>query len=116
MSEIVNLKAAKNIKNKGTSIELNGEEHILRFTLNAMAELEDKFGSVETAFDEMEKGRFKAIRAVLWAGLLDENPNYTEQEVGSMMDITDMVSLTRALNAAGETDMPNEEEVTTLPN
>lgn len=116
MGQLTQLKAASNVKGKSTPLVIKGTEYHLKFTLNAMAELEDKFGSVETAFAEMEKGKFKAIRAVLWAGLLEDHPEYTEKQVGSMIDLEDMVALTKALGDAGESDMPSVADVETVPN
>jgi hypothetical protein len=56
------------VKNKTVKITLNdGVERTIKFTLNALAELEDKFGSVQAAFDKLEKeNSMKALRAILW--------------------------------------------------
>lgn len=64
----------------------DGVEREIRFTLNAMAELEDKYGSVDAAFEEMNKGSIKAIRFVLWAGLMECSPELDEWQVGSLID------------------------------
>lgn len=50
-------------------IELDKPRTLL-FDLNAFAELEDKFGSLDQAFQKMQQGSVKATRTLLWAGLL----------------------------------------------
>lgn len=108
----------KNVRAKGTPITLcDGVERTLKFTLNALAELEDKYGSVDKAFEELDKGRIKAIRFVLWAGLLHTEEGLTEQQVGNLIDVSLMEELTTQLGVAFNSDMPeNGEETTALPN
>jgi hypothetical protein len=85
----------------------DGKERELKFTLNAMAELEDKFGSVENAFKAVENHSFKAVRTVLWAGFIHAEPTLTELEVGNLIDMTNIEYLMEQLNAAFSTDMPD---------
>lgn len=100
----------------------DGVEREICFTLNAMAELEDRYGSVEKAFKAMDEGSIKAARCVLWAGLLDSDENLTEKQVGKLIDMQLMNDLMRELSAAlgedlGEdADDNNKDNVTSLPN
>ena len=98
------------VKNKTVKITLNdGKERTIRFTLNALAELEDKFGSVQAAFDKLEKEHsMKALRAILWAGLLHESPDITEQEVGNLIDLGYMAQLMESIGTALDNDLPKE--------
>ncbi len=100
------------VKPKAIKIALSdGVQRTVRFTLNALAELEDKFGSVQAAFDKLEKeNSMKALRAILWAGFLHESPELTEQEVGNLIDIAYMQELIGTLNTALEQDLAPEEE------
>lgn len=111
-----NLHDAKPAKKTITLID--GVEREIRFTLNAMAELEDKFGSVDAAFEAMDKGSIKAIRFVLWAGLMEESPELTEQQVGSLIDMqylsTIMDTMTNAISDDNVSSDANN--VTMLPN
>lgn len=95
------------VKNKTVKITLNdGVEREIKFTLNALAELEDKFGSVQAAFDKLEKqNSMKALRTILWAGFLHSNPDLTEQQVGNLIDLAYMQELVTSLNVAFENDM-----------
>lgn len=100
----------KDAKPRVKTITLNdGVEREVRFTLNAMAELEERYGSVDAAFDELNKGSIKACRCILWAGLLYSDENLTEKQVG---DLIDMAYLNKIMDdmvdVMGE-DMPSHD-------
>ena len=99
------------VKGKTVKITLNdGVERTIKFTLNALAELEDKFGSVQAAFDKLEKeNSMKALRTILWAGFLHEDATLTEQQVGNLIDLAYMQELVSSLNTAFENDMSQGE-------
>lgn len=90
---------------------LDGIEHTLRYTLNSMAELEDIYGHVDKAFEALNKGSMKAIRNVLWAGLLHEENPYTVQQVGNLIDMDLMADLQSTMNEAMTGSMPDVETV-----
>ena len=97
----------REIKTRVKSITLNdGVERQIKFDLNAMAELEDKYGSVEAAFNALEKNSIKAIRSVLWAGLLHSDPTLTEQQVGSLIDLDSMGDIMEQLGESLTDSMP----------
>ena len=101
----------KDVKSKPVKITLtDGVERTLRFTLNAMAELEDKYGSVEAAVEELDKGSIKAVRFILWAGLTHEDPDLTEQQVGNLIDIQYMQELMNTVGDALDSDLPEQAE------
>ena len=94
-----------------------GVQRTVRFTLNALAELEDRYGSVQNAFDKLEKeNSMKALRCILWAGFLHESPDLTEQEVGNLIDVAYMQELVGSLNLALEQDLTPKEAEETVPN
>lgn len=102
----------KDVKSKAVKITLtDGVERTIKFTLNAMAELEDKYGTVDAAFEQLDKGSIKAVRAILWAGLIHEDPDLTEQQVGNLIDIQYMQELTTSLGHALDSDMPDPEKL-----
>jgi len=97
----------KEVRRKAIKITLlDGIERTVKFTLNAMAELEERYGTVEKAFEELEANSVKALRAVLWAGFIEDDPDLTERQVGSLIDITYMSDLMESLNEAFSNDMP----------
>lgn len=100
------------IKRKATKITLlDGVERTLRFTLNALAELESEYGSVDDAFAQLEKGSVVALRFILWAGLVHEDENLTVKQVGNLIDLDYMKDLTDKLGEALSSDMPQEPQV-----
>lgn len=100
----------KDAKPKSTPITLcDGVERELRFTLNALAELEERYGSVEAAFTAMDNGSIKAIRLTIWAGLLHTDEGLTEQQVGNLIDVPCMEEIMKSLSEAVASDMPASE-------
>lgn len=100
----------KDVKSDPIKITLtDGVERELRFTLNAMAELEDKYGSVEAAFTALEGNSIKALRFILWVGLVSNDPTITEQQVGDLIDLQYMKELMDSLGDAFGSDLPKEE-------
>ena len=96
---------------------LDGVEREMIFTLNAMAELEDRYGSVDAAFEALEKNSMKAIRCVLWAGLLHSDESLTEQQVGNLIDMREVNKIVASMSEAFDTSMPATESNTgTIPN
>ena len=102
----------KDVKPKAVKITLtDGVERTIKFTLNAMAELEDRYGSVEEAFKQLDNNSIKAVRCILWAGLIHEDPDLTEQQVGNLIDIQYMQELMASLGEAFDADMPEPEKL-----
>ena len=100
------------VRQKAIKITLNdGVEREIKFTLNAMAELEDKYGTVDKAFEAMESGSFKAIRSFLWAGLLHSDENLTELQVGNLISMDRLTEIAGMASLAVGQDMPQAEQV-----
>lgn len=107
----------KDMKANDVKLTLNdGVERTLKYDLNAMAELEDRYGSVDAAFEALDSNSIKAVRCVLWAGLLHEDPTLTEQQVGSLIDIQYLQNLMATIGEAFNSDMPVEQAGTENPN
>ena len=96
----------------------DGVEREICFTLNAMAEMEDKYGSVDAAFKKLDEGSVKAARFILWAGLMHADDALTEQQVGDLIDLDLLSEIMDSVSAALGEDMPQESNDTTavLPN
>lgn len=77
-----------NKQKKVVEIELD-KVRGLRFTLNSLAEIEDRLGVPLSKMSEVELG-IKSIRTMLWAGLIHEDPELTETEVGNMVDFENL--------------------------
>ena len=106
----------KDVKSKSVPLILmDGKERHLRFTLNALAELEDKYGSVEAAFNKVEQDNsVAALRFVLWAGLSWEDDELTERTVGNLIDLNYMHEMIEKLGKALDSDMPVDPQAKAL--
>lgn len=51
-------------------MELGGKTRILQFDMNAFAELENKFGSIDAAMDQLATGKIAHIKTIMWAALI----------------------------------------------
>lgn len=96
------------IRPKVMTINLDKERH-LKFDLNAFAELEEIYGDFETAMNEMSKGSIKAVRSILWAGLVHEDENLTIKQVGSMIDMSNIKEVMAVISKAISEAMPEVE-------
>lgn len=93
------------IKPKVYTINLDKERH-LKFDLNAFAELEGIYGDFQTAMEAMSNGSIKAVRAMLWAGLVHEDENLTIKDVGSMIDMSNIGYVVETISKAVSEAMP----------
>lgn len=96
------------------TINLDKERH-LRFDLNAFALLEEKYGSVDEALKKVEQGSIIALRYMLWAGLVHEDPSLTVEEVGSMFDVKNLNEVSKQLFEAVGAAMPQKGDNTQDP-
>lgn len=61
------------------TVDIGGKKRVIQFDMNAYAELENKFGSVEKAMDQLQSGRMADIRSILWVGLIHEEAVLDEE-------------------------------------
>lgn len=60
------------------TMELGGKQRTIKYDLNAYGELENRYGTVEMAMKELQTGNIKALRMILWTGLIHEEANVDE--------------------------------------
>ena len=96
----------KDLQIQTTTIELKGRKYEMNFDLNAMAELEDIFGTLQIAIAELKKKKLKAVRSFLYAVLKSTDESLTEFEVGKLIDMNNFTTIekaiTKLINANGE--------------
>ena len=72
-------------------LNLGGKERRVRYNLNAIAEIGDRL-EIKVRLDNLGAdllGRelpLRALRTILWAGLIHEDESLTEKEVGGWVD------------------------------
>ncbi len=104
------------VRQKKVKVMLD-KERTLYFDLNAFAELEEAYGSVDNAMKALDEGSIKGIRLLLWAGLiheeLDENgePTITQKQVGSWLDLEKVTELSEKIGEALSGNTPQKAPV-----
>jgi len=100
--------------------DLGGRDRKLVYDLNAFGVLEERFGSINDAFEALSTGSIKALRVLLWAGLLwDETVldsitgepvsyNITPYAVGSWIKPNRIQEISDKIGQAMTGDMPQE--------
>lgn len=71
-----------NVKNEVKTARVAGREFKLRFTVNSLCALEDRAGM---SIDRLMDRQFSATRLLLWAGLMEEQPELTVRDVGALI-------------------------------
>lgn len=97
------------IRQKKTPIKLGKQTLHLHYNLNAFAELEEAYGSVDGAMQALSDGSVKAILNVLRAGLLHENEELTLKEVGKLFDLSQIKQVGELINTAITEAVPKNE-------
>lgn len=101
---------ASELKYKGIKIKLQDKEYELKFNMNTFCELEEVYGDINKAFEDLQNKKFKAIRALIYAAIKAEDENITLREVGKMITLDELEGLSLAINKALNIAMPEVEE------
>lgn len=108
----ISMKAVANVRTLPKYFTLGNKQRSIKFDLNSYAAIEERYESVEAAFEELELGKIKTIRFLLWAGLIHEETivddvtgepsgyNINIFEVGQMIGPDNMQDLTERLLAS----------------
>lgn len=87
-------------------VEIDGKTWVLQFTANAIAELEDATAKpIGDFLADLPKGGVRAMRTLMWAGLLHHQPGLTQAQTGDLIDAMGgfqaaMAVVTEAVQAA----------------
>ena len=98
------------IKDGGYAVELKGKSYRLLFTLNALDEIQAKFGGydkLDGVFDQKNPDWVKDTKWLLTMlineGLLEEDENaalFTEQQIGRLIHVGNLSEVQRAIYAS----------------
>ena len=97
------------IKQIGVAISLDKERSLI-FDLNSFCELEDKYKTIEAAMTAMQKGSMKAIRYMLYLGLINEDETLTESKVGKLITMDNLTIVMQSLTVAMTISTPMIDE------
>ena len=99
------------------------KERELVYNFNSFIALQEAFeaqgeeADLEEILKKAEKGKLKTIRTLLWAGLIDRNPDLTEEQVGRLLSPYNLQEVADKLTLAMNKSMPPaEKEATNAPN
>ncbi len=101
-----------NVRPKIVAINLDRKRHLL-YDLNAFISLEEEgtYENINQALEDLGRGRLKAIRALLWAGLVHEDEELTVKDAGALVtfDKVDEIAdkITEAIDASIPEPDPN---------
>lgn len=101
------------LKTKKTNIqtiEVGGKTYPIVFDFNVLSELEDVYGDVSNAFEDLEKIKVKAIRALVYSLVKVEDEDVTLKEVGKMLNMDFINQFVEKAGIALNNDMPAKEE------
>ncbi len=101
---------ASELKNKGIKITIGNKDYELKFDMNTFCELEEVYGDINQAFEDLQNRKIKAIRALIYSVIKAEDESVTLKEVGKMLTLNDMERLGTAINEALSMAMPEVSE------
>jgi len=110
-----------NIRPTRVTMMLGNKEREIKFDLNAFAELEKRFGTVENAMQKMQSGGMGSIKTILWVGLIHEEAvldeetgepiryNITPFQVGGWVTMANLAEVSSNLTKAMHSDLPDND-------
>ena len=101
---------AVELRNKGFKFTLVNKEYELKFNMNTFCELEEVYGDINKAFEDLQLMKIKAIRALLYAAIKVEDNSATLKSVGDLLQLSDLERLGTVINEALSESMPEIEE------
>ena len=100
----------KTKKSAPTTFDLGGVTYKMSMDFNVMSELEEVYGDINKALNDLQLMKVKAIRAVIYATVKVENEEITLKEVGSMLDMSFMQDFARKMGLVMADSMPEKDE------
>jgi hypothetical protein len=113
----------KDLRPDPVTVELGGKTRTIKYDLNAFAELEKRYETIDAAMEALQSGGMLGMRTVLWAGLIHEEVELDERTgepvrylispyaVGSWITPGMLPALSSKLIEAMGVDMPAPENM-----
>ena len=99
------------------SFKIEDSVFVLRYSTNALCELEDAFGksaiAVAQELDNPQGVSVKALRTVFRCGLTDDQPGMTDNEAGTLIDKLGIDQVGPLIGQAFTAAFPGAEDVDT---
>ena len=97
------------------SITLQGEPYRIFYSLDAAAELDERWGLNILKLSDMPESEWDRpliITRLLWAGLLCDHPDLTVKEAGRLVDLAQLPEVIKQIAGAIEEQFGQEENPT----
>lgn len=101
---------ASELRNKGIKFTLKDKEYDLKFNMNTFCELEEVYGDINKAFDDLQNMKIKAIRALIYSAIKTEDETVTLKSVGEMLELSDLERLGNIINNGLKDSMPEVDD------
>ena len=98
------------LKDRGIKFRLGEKEYELKFNLNTFCELEEIYGDLNKAFEDLQRMKIKAVRALVYAAVKVEDESVTLKNVGALLGLDDLERLGTVINEALSIAMPEVDE------
>jgi len=102
---------AQDVRRKRFPIELDKTRYLC-YDMESFIMLEEEFGSVGDSMMALREGKMKNVRKVLWLGLIDDDPDLTEQQTGKLILIPELPMITEVLFKAIGLALPDSAKET----
>ena len=100
---------ANELKSKKINLELSDGIHECMFDMNALAEIEDIYGSIEIGLAQFEKKPLGAMRAFVYALLKADNSKITISGAGKLIQLENIEAVVKSISEALGDSMPTVE-------
>lgn len=100
---------ARDILPHPVPIELDRPREIL-MDLNAFVIAEEKLGSIDNAFQGLQKRSLKAVHVLLYAGLVHEDEELTEKQAGRLVGLGNLNAVITAISEALASNVPQQKK------
>lgn len=91
---------------EGISVELGGKSYCLTMDMNALCDIEDRYGDIKNLPDVISAGKMKDLRFILAAMLRHTDDSITESTAGKLITVQNVQELTDKMGKAMEGSMP----------
>lgn len=104
----ITAKQLKTIKSKVDikTFTIGNKEYEMKLDFNVLAELEEVYGDVEKALDDLQETKIKAIRAFVYSIVKVEDETATLKSVGAMLDMNFMTQFVTNMGELFKENMP----------
>lgn len=106
----MNSKISELKRKKSYPVDIDGEQFFLRYDLNSMELLEEKYGNFEDALSiwtaEGKSPSISDVKFLFYIGLKSNHPEITLEDTGAMLDLSNLQPVTIQLFEALSESMP----------